>query len=65
MAQHTPSTEPPPTAVRPPTDAEIAEAARAESLDKRTVIRALAGLPVKGIAGERAARAVARVRERR
>ena len=43
------------------TDADIARAAARESLDVRTVIRALAGLPVRGQAGVRAARAVASI----
>ena len=41
----------------PYTDNDVVTAARREHLDPRTLIRALAGLPVRGTAGERAARA--------
>ena len=47
----------------PITDADIRRVAHEESVDPRSLIRALAGLPVRGLAGERALRAVSRLRD--
>jgi hypothetical protein len=45
-----------------PTDEEIRAAAEAMQVDARSVVRALAGLPVRGKAGERAESAAAAIR---
>jgi hypothetical protein len=44
------------------TDADIDRVAREEVVHPRTLLRALAGLPVRGLAGDRALRAVAKLR---
>jgi hypothetical protein len=44
------------------TDADIERVAREEVVHPRTLVRALAGLPVRGLAGDRALRAVAKLR---
>jgi hypothetical protein len=48
-----------PTKGYPITDIDVADAAAKYEVDPRTILRALAGLPVRGRSGERARRAAA------
>lgn len=60
MSDHAPSTNAQP----PLTDDDLERVAREESVAPVTVLRALAGLPVRGLACDRARRAAEKLRRK-